>query len=66
MTKHEEGTASPAVGAPFERRVMPLVDGRANARAQAFEQRRCYVCGTRADEGCCGGIDGERAECPWY
>jgi hypothetical protein len=38
----------------------------ANARALAFEQRRCYVCGTRADEGCCGGADGERAECPWY
>lgn len=29
------------------------------------EERRCYVCGGR-DDGGCHGIDGERAECPWY
>lgn len=29
------------------------------------EERRCYVCGSR-DDGCCRGIDGEMAECPWY
>lgn len=42
------------------------VDGRAIARMLDFEKRRCYVCGTRADEGCCGGVDGELSECPWY
>lgn len=51
---------------PLDRGVKPLVDGRAIARMLDFEKRRCYVCGTRADDGCCGGVDGERAECPWY
>jgi hypothetical protein len=26
---------------------------------------RCYVCGG-LDDGACHGVDGERAECPWY
>ena len=29
------------------------------------EERRCYVC-AGWDDGGCHGIDGERAECPWY
>lgn len=29
------------------------------------EERRCYVCGGR-DDGGCHGIDGQRAECPWF
>jgi hypothetical protein len=29
------------------------------------EERRCYVCNGR-DDGGCHGMDGERAECPWY
>ena len=64
MSKPEN--TDPAGAGPVDRPVKPLVDGRSMARMLDFEKLRCCVCGTRADEGCCGGVDGERAECPWY
>lgn len=63
---HETEQTQPADEGRLEPTVRHPVDGHATARMLAFEKRRCYVCGTRADEGCCGGVDGERAECPWY
>lgn len=43
----------------------PKPSGWLRDQHQRQEERRCYVCGGR-DDGGCHGIDGERAECPWY
>lgn len=66
MPEKTTESAPTAEACRLDRPVRHPADGHAIARMLAFEKRRCYVCGTRADEGCCGGVDGERAECPWY